>query len=63
MNRLWNVLVRPILEEINAQYIVETGTDLGLNTKNILEYCVDNNAHLTIIDPLPKFDINKLKEE
>ena len=63
MNMLWNVLMRPILEEINAQYIVETGTDLGSNISNILEYCVDNNAHLTAIDPLPKFDINKFKEE
>ena len=63
MNRLWNVLVRPILEEINAQYIIETGIDLGLNTKNILEYCIDNDAHLTAIDPLPKLDIKKFKAE
>ncbi len=63
MNRLWKVLIRPILEEINAKYIVEIGSDLGVNTKNILEYCVDNNAHLTAIDPFPKFDIEEFKTE
>jgi glycosyltransferase involved in cell wall biosynthesis len=61
MNRLWKVLIRPILEEINAKYIVEIGSDLGVNTKNILEYCVDNNAHFTAIDPFPKFDIEEFK--
>ena len=63
MNRLWKVLIRPILEEINAKYIVEIGSDLGLNTKHILEYCLDNNAHLTAIDPFPKFDIEEFKAE
>jgi glycosyltransferase involved in cell wall biosynthesis len=56
-------LIRPILEEINAKYIVEIGSDLGLNTKHILEYCLDNNAHLTAIDPFPKFDIEEFKAE
>lgn len=63
MNRLWKVLIRPILEEINAKYIVEIGSDLGLNTKHILEYCLDNNAHITAIDPFPKFDIEEFKAE
>ena len=61
MNRFWKVLIRPILEEINAKYIVEIGSDLGVNTKNILEYCIDNNAHLTAIDPFPKFDVEEFK--
>jgi len=63
MNRLWKVLIRPILEEIKAKNIVEIGSDLGLNTKHILEYCLDNNAHLTAIDPFPKFDIEEFKAE
>ena len=63
MNRLWKVLIRLILEQINAKYIVEIGSDLGVNTRNILEYCVDNNAQLTYIDPFPKFDIKKFKAE
>jgi Glycosyl transferases group 1/Methyltransferase domain len=63
MNRLWKALIRPILEEINAKYIVEIGSDLGVNTKNILKYCVDNDAHLTAIDPFPKFDVEEFKAE
>jgi hypothetical protein len=34
-----------------------------LNTKHILEYCLDNNAHITAIDPFPKFDIEEFKAE
>jgi len=63
MNRLWNILYRPIIEEIHANYIVEIGSDSGINTNNILEYCVENDAHMTAIDPVPKFDIEKFKLE
>ncbi len=63
MNRLWDSLIRPIIENINAHYIIEVGSDDGINTKNILEYCLDNDAHMTAIDPLPKFDIDKFKAE
>jgi len=29
---------------VDARYIVEIGSDTGINTENILEYCVDNDA-------------------
>jgi GT2 family glycosyltransferase len=63
MNRFWNVLIRPIIEKINAEYIIEIGSHTGLNTKNILEYCSDNNARMASIDPFPKFNIDKYTEE
>ena len=63
MNRFWNNLIRPIIERVNANYIVEIGSDTGLNTKNILEYCVDHDAHMTAIDPFPQFDINEFKSQ
>ena len=63
MKSLWNDLMRPLLEEIKAKNIVEAGIDLGINTINILEYCIDNNAHLTAMDPLPKFDIDEYKSK
>ncbi|AEG18598.1 glycosyltransferase [Methanobacterium paludis] len=63
MNRFWNNLMRPIIERVNANYIVEIGSGTGLNTKNILEYCVDHDAHMTAIDPFPQFDIDGFKSQ
>ena len=63
MNRFWYVVMRPIIEEINARYIVEVGSEKGTNTRNILEYCIENNSHMSAIDPFPQFDVDKFKEE
>ncbi|MCE5213896.1 MAG: class I SAM-dependent methyltransferase, partial [Methanobacterium sp.] len=61
MNRLWNNVIKPIIERIDAKYIVEVGSDTGLNTKNILEYCLKHDARMTAIDPFPKFDAGEFK--
>lgn len=61
LNRMWGNIILPIIEAVNADYIVEIGSDTGSNTINILEYCVDKDARMTAIDPFPKFDINEFK--
>ena len=61
MNSFWNIVMHPIFEAINAQYIVEIGFNNSINTKNILEYCSENDAHVTVIDPFPKYDIDEYK--
>ena len=61
MNRLWNTVIRPIIDGVKAQNIVEIGSDTGINTKNILEYCLDHDSHLIVIDPSPKFDVEEFK--
>ncbi len=63
MNRFWDNIILPIIKNINARYIVEIGSYTGLNTQNILEYCMDHDAHMTAIDPLPKFDIDEFKTQ
>lgn len=63
MNRFWDKIILPIIQSIEANYIVEVGSDTGLNTMNILDYCKDNNAHMTAIDPFPKFDIQEFKKK
>ena len=62
MNHFWNIVIRPIIEAVNANYIVEIGSD-SVNTRNILEYCEDNDAHMTAIDPFPNFDVDAFKTE
>lgn len=61
LNRMWNDLLYPIIEGVNANYVVEIGSDTGSNTLNILEYCAENDAYMTTIDPFPKFDTKEFK--
>ena len=61
MNRFWSSIIQPIIKSIKADYIIEIGSDTGINTQNIIEYCVEYDAHMTSIDPLPKFDIDEFK--
>ncbi|RBQ22790.1 Glycosyltransferase AglI [Candidatus Methanobinarius endosymbioticus] len=63
MNRMWDTIMLPIIESVNAKYIIEVGSDSGINTKNILKYCLGNDAKMLAIDPFPKFDVNEYKEE
>lgn len=56
MNRMWENIILPIINFKNIKYIVEIGVDEGINTKNILNYCIENNAKLVSIDPNPNFD-------
>lgn len=60
---MWKIIMLPIIQKQNIRYIVEIGSDWGVNTKNILEYCVENNAHMTAIDPFPKFDVEEYEKE
>ena len=63
MNRLWKEIMLPIIKFKNIKSIVEVGAEKGINTKNILSYCLENEAKLISIDPEPMFDVNVFKEE
>lgn len=63
MDRFWNDLINPLFIIKNVKSIVEIGSQSGSNTKNILQYCVENNANLTCIDPYPLYDPIELNVE
>ena len=63
MRRMWSPIMKPIIEKINAHYIVEVGSATGGNTWSILEYCRNRDAHMTAIDPFPSFNVEKYKKE
>jgi len=48
IDRLWKTVIFPIINKIQPKDMVEIGSELFL-TKNILEYCQNNHAHLTRI--------------
>lgn len=59
MNKFWKTLILPVIKEKKAKHIVEIGADTGKNTKSILEFCEENNAKLSCVDPFPKFEAEK----
>jgi len=63
MHRLWDIIIKPVFDEVKPKNIVEIGSDKGINTINILKYCKENNAKLTSIDPSHKLNLKKINEE
>ena len=63
MNRFWEKIMLPIIKFANSKYIVEIGAEKGINTKNILNYCLNYDAKLVSIDPNPLFDVDKLHSQ
>lgn len=63
MNRMWNNIIFPLINELKPKYIVEVGSQKGTNTMSMLEYCEKNDACLTCIDPFPLFDVDSLKSK
>lgn len=62
MYRFWDAVIKPLLDILQPQNIVEIGAESGANTEKLLEYCAEKGAVLYSIDPYPQFDI-KLWEE
>ena len=53
MYRHWDLFIKPALECIKINHIVEVGAEGGLNTENLISYCQHENARLTLIDCYP----------
>ena len=62
MVRFWQSLIYPVLEGLDPSVIVEIGALKGGNTKNLLKFCA-GKRQLHSIDPLPAFDVKKMREE
>lgn len=61
MNRFWKSIINPIFDKIKPRYIVEVGSGVDENTKNILTYCKENSVKLMTVDPLPMFELEEFK--
>lgn len=60
MHRFWETFIRPILAIAKPRIIVEIGAEEGTNTRNILDYCRENNAFCHIIDPCEIGNIHEI---
>jgi len=52
MHRLFDSHVRKILDEYKPKTLLEIGVLRGVGTLQLLEWCGENGAHLTSIDPV-----------
>lgn len=63
MQRFWGTVIEPVLEAVQPKIIVEVGSDQGVNTANLLEFCRQTGATLHVIDPAPGYDVSKWQSE
>lgn len=63
MRRFWTEIIKPIVEGLKPNTMIEIGVDKGENTRNILEYCLENKCKLISIDPYPDSSVPELKNE
>jgi SAM-dependent methyltransferase len=62
MERFWDTVVRPLLEQIHPSRILEIGSAEGRHTRKLLQYCAGTDATLDMIDPLPRFNAEELQQ-
>jgi GT2 family glycosyltransferase/spore maturation protein CgeB len=63
MNRFWDIVIKPCLQAIEAKKIVEIGSDRGIGTQNIIEYCKQVQGEAISVDPFPKYDYKEWEKE
>jgi Methyltransferase domain len=57
MFRHFESSIRPLLDVTRLRTMVEVGAEDGMHTFKLLPYVRSRNAHLHVVDPLPKFDL------
>lgn len=63
MHRFWDDIIQPIFIEEGVTSIVEVGSESGINTVKLLNYCRKRKGKLISIDPEPSFDVEKVEKE
>ncbi|MBI3331468.1 glycosyltransferase [Candidatus Peregrinibacteria bacterium] len=63
MHRFFDPVIRPLLEIVKPQSIVEIGAAEGRHTKKILSCCKDRGATLHCIDVKRQFEVEALQQE
>ena len=63
MYRFWDTIIEPILVDYQPKIIVEVGSSSGVNTKNLLGFCEQNNSFCHTIDPTEIGNYNIIKDD
>ncbi len=62
MNRLWDAILRALVEAAEPRCLVEIGVADGLLTAKLLDYCNAADAVLHAIDPSPQLNVTEWRE-
>lgn len=57
MLAFWPDVIHPILRALAPATIVEIGSEEGKTTRLLAEFAQNSQAHLTAVDPAPRFDV------
>lgn len=63
MIRLWGRLIRPIVDLVHVDNMLEVGAESGKSTKILANYMNSRHGTLHCIDPYPEFELEKFKSE
>jgi hypothetical protein len=63
LHHFWTSVIEPLFESLQPRVLVEIGADQGRNTANLCNYCRRHNAVVHVIDPEPKFPIERWQED
>jgi hypothetical protein len=58
MGNYWETIIQPLMSAVRPRTIVEIGSHEGISTKGLVDYCVQNNATLHVIDPAPDYSVS-----
>jgi hypothetical protein len=56
VRRFWSSVVRPLLDVVRPEVILEIGAAGGGNTRRLAQYALTADATLHVIEPEPRFD-------
>ncbi len=63
MNRFWDLVLRPVVDAVEARCLVEVGADRGRLTRKLLDWASAHDAIVHVIDPHPQFDVAQWQAE
>jgi cephalosporin hydroxylase len=60
VHRFFPLVVRPLLEIVEPEIVLEVGAKEGGHSKRLAEWCREHGATLHVIEPAPQFDPDSL---
>ena len=63
MIRLWGRLIRPIVDLVKVETLLEVGAEAGLSTRALAGYMSRRQGTLHCIDPYPDFDLEQFQAD
>ncbi len=60
MQRFWTNTIKPLIETLAPERILQIGAKRDGNTQNLADYCRERGTRLDVVDPAPGPDLRKL---